>query len=248
MDITAETIQKVLEISRPEIHKVQDVYGCETNYATKQLFQVKAAAPDQPDTVTINTLGGLADLIRIGLESSRFQEDWMIRIKSEVSVTVESKDCDTYGRRSRLIVCSPVEFTKFRFGQWMGQEEFVIAVASLFADGYDKNYVLGIASALTMDATSLSEDDGFSQKATTKAGMRMKAETTLKPRVELAPYRTFPEIEQPVSEFVFRAKCDGDSRPMLMLIEADGGRWKVDAMAKICRALHAFDLGVPTIS
>mgnify|MGYP001347417902 CR=1 FL=1 len=130
----------------------------------------------------------------------------------------------------------------------MPQEEFAIAVASLFAETPDKQYVLNCASTLTNDATTTSEDDGFTQRATAKAGLRLKDVITLKPRVELAPYRTFPEIEQPVSQFVFRARCDGQSTPSLMLVEADGGRWKIQAMAAISEMLRNFDLGIPIIT
>ncbi|MEB9776454.1 hypothetical protein P4K25_31445, partial [Bacillus cereus] len=47
--------------------------------------------------------------------------------------------------------------------------------------------------------------------------------------VQLSPYRTFVEVEQPESKFVFRmregARCG--------LFEADGGAWKLEAMNNI---------------
>lgn len=51
-------------------------------------------------------------------------------------------------------------------------------------------------------------------------------------------YRTFLEVEQPASDFVFRV---GESRgePTFKLTEADGGRWKLDAMANIKMYLEA---------
>ncbi len=76
----------------------------------------------------------------------------------------------------------------------------------------------------------------------------MKESITIKPRVALAPFRTFPEIEQPISEFVFRARCTGEGTPALMLVEADGGRWKIDAITTIRAEMEAFGLNIPIIA
>ncbi|MDR2054492.1 MAG: hypothetical protein LBQ10_01270 [Desulfovibrio sp.] len=45
----------------------------------------------------------------------------------------------------------------------------------------------------------------------------------------LRPYRTFNEVEQPVSPFVFRAQ----EGPRFALIEADNGAWESVAMKSI---------------
>ena len=47
--------------------------------------------------------------------------------------------------------------------------------------------------------------------------------------VALVPFRTFIEVEQPESKFVFRVK-DG---PQMGLFEADGGEWRLAAMLRI---------------
>lgn len=251
MDMTAEAMQKVLELSRPEIHTITDALGNQAPYATKPLCQVKAAPPEGHQLVNVVTLAGLADLIRADLEAldmPALATNFVIHVQDEQTVTLKPKVTDDHGRRLTLIQARPVAFRQFQFGQWMSQEEFVIAVAALFAETPDKAYVLNLASILANDATSTSEDDGFTQRANVKAGLRMKEATLIKPRVALAPYRTFPEIPQPVSEFVFRARCAGESQPMLMLVEADGGRWKINAMAEIRKAIEAFGLEIAVIA
>lgn len=247
-DITSETIQKVLDIARPEIHDLLDSRGKKARFSTKPLHEVQAEPERLPAMVSVSTLAGLADLIKANLEGEPFNEGFLIHVESETCITVKEKASDEYGRRLKLIEAKPVEFARFKFGQWMSQEEFTIAVASMFSDTPDKAYILNMASSLTNDATSTSEDDGFTQRATVKAGLRLKSEVTIKPRVSLAPFRTFPEVGQPVSEFVFRARTNGDSAPMLMLVEADGGRWKVDAIATLRKAVEAFNLGLPVIA
>ena len=50
--------------------------------------------------------------------------------------------------------------------------------------------------------------------------------------VTLVPYRTFLEVEQPPSEFVFRIR-DINSEPAFKIVEAEGGLWKHEAMASV---------------
>ena len=248
-DITAETIEEILEISRPEVRGYTDALGRTAPFAHKQMYEVKAAPPALAPAVSVTTLAGFRDLIQSNIEKEDTKNDWVIHVQGEHSVSLIKKTSDAYGRRPALIHAQPVEFAKFRFDQWMNQESFVIAVASLFAQTEDKDYVLKLASTITREALMVNEDDGFSQKATAKVGLRTKETITIKPRVSLAPYRTFPELDQPVSEFVFRAKNnEGDAPPMLMLVEADGGKWKIDAITKIASAMGAFNLGIPIIA
>jgi hypothetical protein len=248
VDITAETIQEVLEISNPVLHEAKDVQGITTTYSSKPLHQVQAAAPAEPKSVLVNTLAGFNDLVLAKLEGKDFPLDFLIHVENETTVTLKARESDGYGRRLVLIKANPVPFAQFQFGQWLGQEEFAIAIASKFAETPDKAYVLNMASILTNDASTTGEDDGFTQRVNVKAGLRMKESTTLKPRVDLAPYRTFPEIEQPISQFVLRAKCDGQGAAHLMLVEADGGRWKIDAIATIRNAMAAFGQEIPIIA
>lgn len=248
MDITAETIQKILNISAATLHAAKDAHGVATVYSDKPLHQVKADPYPVPKWVDVTTIAGLVDLINANLEWKNYSEEYLLHIEDETSITLKAKKSDEYGRRQILVKATPVPFQKFRFGQWLNQDEFIIGVASLFADSPDKDYVLKMASTLTNEAIMTSEDDGFSQRATAKAGMRLKESVNIKPRVDLAPYRTFPEVAQPVSSFVLRAKCEGEGKPQLMLVEADGGRWKIDAINTVREKLDGYDLNIPVVA
>lgn len=247
MDFTAEAMQKTLDIAKPETFDITDVHGVTTVFSSKQLHQVKAEAPALAKLVEVSTLAGIADLVKAELEILDFEGQFVLHIQDEQTVAMKHKECDEYGRRLEIIRAKPVPFDRFKFGQWYDQESFVIAVATLFADTPDKDYVLKVASALINEGGTITEDDGLSQRATIKAGLRTKETTTIKPRVDLAPFRTFPEVPQPISSFVFRARCIGES-PALMLVEADGGRWKIDAIQRIKETLEAFGLKIPIIA
>jgi hypothetical protein len=232
----SQVVDKLVALAAPTTFTLKDTLGVETQYTSKQVHEVKAAPPALADTVSMNTLAGFVDLLREKIDALE-PEKWFIQVDSHKLVTLNAKASDAYGRRAVLIKASPVEFQQFKFGEWLPQEQFIIGVSSLFSQTDDKDYVLKVASCLTSDAIDISADDGFTQQATLKQGIKMAEPGEIKKRVSLAPFRTFPECEQPCSDFVFRAK-QSDHGPMLTLVEADGGAWKVAAMKIVKQKLE----------
>ena len=66
-----------------------------------------------------------------------------------------------------------------------------------------------------------------------KTGIASKGEAIVPSPVTLKPFRTFVEVEQPLSNFVFRMKQDRYDGIQCALFEADGGAWKIAAMREI---------------
>lgn len=99
----------------------------------------------------------------------------------------------------------------------------------------------------TVEAGSVSEygDDGVTQKATIKTGLASKGDAIVPNPVCLRPYRTFLEVEQPESAFVFRMKQDNYGSVMCAVFEADGGAWKMDATQAIKEYLQRELDGMP---
>lgn len=77
-------------------------------------------------------------------------------------------------------------------------------------------------------------DDGISQQVTIKTGVATVGNAIVPNPVTLKPYRTFVEVEQPESKFIFRMK-DG---PTAALFEADGGVWRNKAMHEIKKYIY----------
>ena len=62
----------------------------------------------------------------------------------------------------------------------------------------------------------------MSQTVTTRQGVSLMQMEAIKPRISLAPFRTFREVPQPESEFILRL----DEKDGIGLFAADGGIWK----------------------
>lgn len=119
------------------------------------------------------------------------------------------------------------------FSNWRDQEEFNIMLQSMFIDDADRNLVLDFASHLKIEKGAEVQDNGISQMATVRDGVASLAQAKTPNPVTLRPYRTFNEVEQPASQFVFRI----NKLANLSLFEADGGKWKLEAVESIANYL-----------
>lgn len=120
---------------------------------------------------------------------------------------------------------------EFRFNEYYDQERFLIELQANFLDTQDLLTIMQVAGNIKSGTTANYSDDGVSQKTTVKMGVELNDVIVPNP-VKLRPYRTFAEIEQPESSYVFRIK-DTDRGPAFKLVEADGGLWKNGTMQKI---------------
>lgn len=108
-------------------------------------------------------------------------------------------------------------------------EQAIIELRSKFSPGPGVDYLLDLLSRMSKDSGVTTRDNGVSQEVEARQGVSLKALVQVKPRVALRPFRTFLEVEQPVSEFLLRLDDDGN----VGLFEADGGMWQQTAKASI---------------
>lgn len=124
------------------------------------------------------------------------------------------------------------ELPDFAFGHFLPHEEFCIALQSKFMDTEDRKLLLKFAGTVEAGTVAQYSDDGVSQKATVKTGIASKGDAVVPGAVTLQPYRTFLNLEQPESQFIFRMR-DGNRGVECAIFEADGGAWRNAARAAI---------------
>lgn len=197
--------------------------------------------------VSLLTLTGLADLIQSRLDALK-PEEWALLVSSHAEVSLLHRSTDAYGRRVRLASVKLDDGQPFPFGRFLNREEFAIGLQSQFVQNEDQQGIVKLCSNLEVSTVAMAEDDGISQRTTVKQGVTLKETVTVKGRVSLKPYRTFREIEQPASEFIFRLKSKDGAVPDCALFEADGGKWKLDAVLAIKAWLEAKNLGMPVMA
>lgn len=177
-------------------------------------------------TLKVSTLTGLVDYIKANVDE--LKGELLIQVKSHDEVRLFSKlnkDRD----RELYIQAEAILPNNIRYNSFIDTENFNIMLQSSFVDTGDKAVLLKYTGLVQDEAVKSTGDDGVSQQVTVKTGVASVGQAIVPNPVSLAPYRTFPEVEQPISKFIFRMQ----SGPRAALFEADGGAWRNQAILNI---------------
>lgn len=179
------------------------------------------------DAINISTLTALVDYIKGKPEELR--ASMILHVESPTTVRLYSGLIDERNRES--LIRAEAIINQFSFDRAYDQERFLIELQANFLETEDLKTIMQVAGNIKSGTTANYSDDGVSQKTTVKMGVELNDVIVPNP-VKLRPYRTFAEIEQPESSYVFRI-MDTDRGPAFKLVEADGGLWKNGTMKKI---------------
>lgn len=228
MSLSKEAIELLMNEGhepREHIVRIEDGTYWEVNNegSVRQLSPRVMTQSKEP--LALRTLTGLVDYIKSNLE--RTEDKLFLHVKNNDTVELKGM-LDIDGSRETLVVAEAVVPT-FRFDTFHPSEDFLIALNARFVDELDRKKLIAFSGNVKEDNARQTSDDGFSQKTTVKRGISQAGEEIVPNPVRLAPYRTFLEVEQPDSDFVFRMK----EGPLFGLFEADGGAWKNQAIQNI---------------
>lgn len=180
------------------------------------------------NALKVSTLSSLVEYIRGNVDV--MANKMLIQVVSPTEVRLLSQlDSD---RKRECLMSVEAELPDIKYGKFMDCESFLISLRSNFISNFDTDLLLKFSGTVEAGTVASYGDDGVTQKATVKKGISGKEDAVVPNPVSLIPYRTFTEVEQPESEFVFRMK-QSDNEVCCALFEADGGAWKRDAMRKI---------------
>ena len=227
-----EAIEYIVNQAEPT---VQEIHG--EVYSDKSLYRIS----HNPKATTIDmvTLSSLIDYIKAGVDT--MLGGMIIHVQSPTRVTMYSAlDAD---RKREYVVEVNAQLPNFEFNRFIDHENFCINLQSKFIETPERALLLKFAG--TVEAGSVAEygDDGITQKATVKTGIASKGDAIVPNPVLMKPYRTFVEVDQPMSQFIFRMQ--GNNCIQCALFEADGGAWKLEAMQNIKKYLEAELMGYP---
>lgn len=217
-------------------------------YADKDMERMRYNPKAEP--IQMTTLTSLVDYIKTEIDTyeasgtgsmtgdcSMPYQNMLIHVKSLVEVEMYSPlDAE---RRRETMVTVKASVPAFDFNRFMEQERFIINVQTKFltTEGTergtnDKALLLKFAGTVENGTVAEYGDDGITQKATVRTGIASKTDAVVPNPVRLIPYRTFIEVEQPASAFIFRMNGRGDEITCAVF-EADGGAWQNEAMKNI---------------
>jgi hypothetical protein len=222
-----EALQYLLALSEPIFREESDGRV----YTSRSMQEMQ---PPLPTAISVHTLSGFCTLYKLRDDNATL----FVQIVDHLNVLLVEKELDPWRRRASVVHAQvPSDAPRFRFGQYLDPEDFIVGLQTMFEDGDyqfgDHQKVLKLVSNLAAEMVTISSDDGYSQAVATKAGIVTKSEEKVTPRVRLSPWRTFREVGQPQSEFILRLRGRQGQQPSCALFEADGGEWKNDAIKNI---------------
>ncbi len=214
----AEAIEKIIALKRPESIEIEG--------ATYRLSDYIPAKTSYPDMIKTHTLSSMVDYVENEIDG------WtkpFIHVDDHKMVSMCSETQGEFNQRVYLVEANAM-VTDFRFKYKYDIESFIIALNSQFKPTDDQEYLLKLVSSIVKDDSVGLADDGISQQATVKSGVTFREEVKIKSLVSLQPFRTFTEVEQPESQFLFRI----DRKNLeCSLHPCDGSAWKLVAIERI---------------
>lgn len=215
-------VQLADEAREPHVSEIEGKTYCDKNLT--RYDKEEMAYP-----LTATSLSSLIDYINGKQEELR--DSMIIHVESPTKVCLISGL--TKERKREELFCVTTNPNGFEFDHAYDQERFIINMQTAFEQTDETALILTVAGNVESKTVANYGDDGTSQKATISKGIAGKEDVLVPNPVILRPYRTFLEVEQPESKFIFRIKEGNDGQPFFKLIEADGGIWKYEAVASI---------------
>lgn len=189
-----------------------------------------------PDTMRLNTLTAFASYIRAAIANEEITQRLYINVESPTKLYATT-EVNKFGKRSLIAVAERYRLNTFSFSYNFDFESFVVALRSQFIRTDGLKDLLECLKMVTSENSVTSEDNGITQTVTAKNGVSLNS-VNITPVWELKPHRTFTEVEQPSSLFLFRVNKDREST-RYALYETDGNAWAVEAMANVRNWIEA---------
>ena len=218
-------IEKILSLSEPHVLEI----GGET-YVDKDLDRIPHERTACP--LKVHTLTAVLDYITTGCDEleDNIDRKFVIHVADHEHVNLYH-ELNSDKARECLLECS-VSPRTFPFSRWLSVEDFIIAMQAHFVPSDNVDALLKLVGNVVDENSVTTADDGVTQKVTARSGIAMVKQAEVPNPISLAPYRTFNEIEQPESSFVFRVRKGADGVEAA-LFTADGNAWINDAILSI---------------
>jgi hypothetical protein len=220
-----EALQYIVNLGKVETKNIGD-----SIYSTDKLYLVSELVPE---SLKVRSLSGLVEYLISGFDKDELSDKKMVHVVSPTEVVAFSSFNRDFKRND--YIQATAMFPSFQFDRWYDAENFNIKLQSTFVKNEDRDIMLKVVGNIKEENVRHIGDDGISQAVQAKTGVATVSTVKVPNPVVLAPFRTFVEVQQPESEFIFRMQ----NGPQCALFEADGGAWKLQAMRNIKEYLQA---------
>lgn len=223
----AEKIEELVNGQvEPELETINGVDYIKTAKGYEKLRKPKA------DSINVNSLSGLSEMVKVVIENEVLGIPTLV-VNVDVNDIIVSTSHNIAGEIDQIIRAYPL-IPDLGFGHRQSVEELIIKLSTAFVETENTTKFINSISSLRIVEDVEFNDDGIGQTITAKKGAQLNQKYTIQPIVKLKPIRSYAEIEQVESKFLFRV----DRRGEVILYEADGGQWRYDVQKRIVKYLN----------
>jgi len=169
-------------------------------------------------------------------------------------------DCLVTIAAQRVSLCGKLRPTRDRecfvaakyspsFGQCVDKtlplREMVSALETHFEDTAFRAALLESLSKVQVTGLKVQRREGMGSRVTAEQGVMGDGWENLQPVVELAPFRTFPEVPQVPSRFLVEVTAEGEEENAAVKLRCvDGGAWLVPTTQRLAKHLEGLMSGL----
>ena len=189
----------------------------------------------EAQTLYFSTLQSICDYIAEDPDGIFHNDNvkYMLQIFNANKVNLLSPIFGESKQRAVIATCS-IDLRSGAPIRYTDPETFQVIVQTRFVETEARKLLLQVAGNLKKEQGMQTADDGVSQKLSVMTGVSTTANVKWVNPTPLRMIRTFPEIEQPESAFVFRVNQDGECA----LFEDENAIWQLTAIASIKKFLQ----------
>lgn len=220
-----EAIDRILELAQPQMLTLDG-----EKYVNKKMIRLPHELKAQP--LEVHTLTAIVDYIMNGCDElvEDIDRKYVIHVADHAHVYL-FHELNADKERECLLSCN-VSPKTFPFGRWLDVESFIISMQAYFEPSDNVDALVKLVGNIVDENSVTTADDGMTQNVTARSGIALVKQMSVPNPITLAPYRTFNEIAQPESSFVFRVR-KGANGVEAALFTADGNAWVNDAIQGI---------------
>jgi hypothetical protein len=230
-----EALEYIVGLNKAEVINVNGEM-----YTDKRLSRITPYVRRTSKPIKMDTLTSFVDYIKAQVIRDKLYEykRLYIHITSPTSVEAFETDNPVDGEKTYIGYANAL-LPDIRYDEYYDSENFNILLQSRFCQSDVTRQLLSIVGNVKTSDVQTKSDNGITQTVHTNKGVVLQEDTILPNPVVLAPFRTFVEISQVSSAFIFRAKessnpFENDTKEIkFALFEADGGAWKIEACKRI---------------
>jgi len=200
MEINGEFVEALKELSE-RITEPGTIEIEGRSFSPVVLHEVKPTEYRFP-TINLFSLDSLIDYVTDNVDEQKLESCQVVVSHAEALLVSQPSGA----QRQRDVLVKVVANQHFRCGEYMGLEEFRVHLLTSYEQSEGRDLILKFISNISDENIRQSQDDGVSQNVNVRVGIASVGDAKVPSPVELRPFRTWAEITQPESDFIFRLR------------------------------------------